>query len=313
MSPVSLSPHLSARGHATPIDVVVVPAPDESLTKKRASIHYPDDSTAAKRMSLHFGPRCRSLSESWALSPPLSASAVVPTSSRLSPASAATATTTATDTTGPMQDREQQPKEIGAGESNNSKECTSDQELMKTLASFLQGEDKKMKDGELSHQDKGRKQKQTTTKIMDDCRTIRDAQSSWSDEMSLSAGPDDLDDALDLVVTVRDFAYAKTHPYHLGQYPPEPEYEESEYEEDDEDEQEMDSTTDRSGAGEEGSEERTHGQAHGLYDFDAESEGELSFREGDNLWIHCRQYPGWLLGEMNGQVGLVPENYVQIL
>lgn len=59
--------------------------------------------------------------------------------------------------------------------------------------------------------------------------------------------------------------------------------------------------------------DRTHGQARGLYDFDAETDTELSFREGEYLWIHSRQFPGWFLGEIAGVTGLVPENYVQIL
>lgn len=59
--------------------------------------------------------------------------------------------------------------------------------------------------------------------------------------------------------------------------------------------------------------DRTYGQALGLYDFDAETDTELSFREGEYLWIHSRQFPGWFLGEIAGATGLVPENYVQIL
>lgn len=115
---------------------------------------------------------------------------------------------------------------------------------------------------------------------------------------------------LELVITVRDYAYPKAHPYHLGQFPPEPAFEESDIEEDDE---EMfdhdDDDSDLVAAGE----DRTEGHARGLYDFDAENTSELSFREGDTLWIHCRQFPGWFLGEMGGQSGLVPENYVQLL
>ncbi|KAI8599454.1 SH3 domain-containing protein [Dissophora ornata] len=60
-------------------------------------------------------------------------------------------------------------------------------------------------------------------------------------------------------------------------------------------------------------EDRTQGRARGLYDFDAENSSELSFREGEFLWVHSRQFPGWFLGEMNGKTGLVPENYVQLL
>ncbi|KAI8601046.1 hypothetical protein EDD21DRAFT_305725 [Dissophora ornata] len=55
------------------------------------------------------------------------------------------------------------------------------------------------------------------------------------------------------------------------------------------------------------------GHARGLYDFDAENSSELSFKEGDLLWILCKQFPGWFLGEMGGVQGLVPENYVQLI
>ena len=116
----------------------------------------------------------------------------------------------------------------------------------------------------------------------------------------------------ELVITVRDYAYPKTHPYHQGQYPPEPEYEASDVDED----EEMyhnhdDDDSDIARVGDE--EDRTQGHARGLYDFDAENPSELSFKEGDTLWIHCRQFPGWFLGEMEGHSGLVPENYVQLL
>ncbi|KAG0318920.1 HOG (high osmolarity glycerol) pathway protein [Podila horticola] len=119
------------------------------------------------------------------------------------------------------------------------------------------------------------------------------------------------------VVRVRDFAYPKTHPYHLGHFPPPPACEESDVEEDDEsmgwytEKREEDHS--HFFQDEEEPLDRTHGQARGLYDFDAETDTELSFREGEYLWIHSRQFPGWFLGEIAGVTGLVPENYVQIL
>ncbi|KAF9550509.1 HOG (high osmolarity glycerol) pathway protein [Mortierella hygrophila] len=115
----------------------------------------------------------------------------------------------------------------------------------------------------------------------------------------------------DLVVTVRDFAYPKTHPYHTGNYPPEPEYEESDIEEDEEEEyaeETIDSSIPTSDE-----QDKTEGYARGLYDFDAENSSELSFKEGEFVWIHCRQFPGWFLGEKDGVQGLVPENYVQLV
>lgn len=110
-----------------------------------------------------------------------------------------------------------------------------------------------------------------------------------------------------IVVTVRDFAYPTSHPFHRGDYPPEPVYEESDIEED------YDEDFDTRGEYEDEEDDRTQGQARGLYDFDAENESELSFKEGDIVWIHYRQFPGWFLGEKEGKSGLVPENYVQLL
>ncbi|KAG0199316.1 hypothetical protein BGX28_007387 [Mortierella sp. GBA30] len=124
----------------------------------------------------------------------------------------------------------------------------------------------------------------------------------------------DILDECDLVVCVRDFAYPKTHPFHVGHYPPEPEYEESDIEEDDyppqNDYSPQDEYEDQPSSSQD---DRTQGHARGLYDFDAESSSELSFKEGNFLWIHCRQFPGWFLGEMGGVQGLVPENYVQMV
>ncbi|KAG0004361.1 hypothetical protein BGZ79_009505 [Entomortierella chlamydospora] len=114
----------------------------------------------------------------------------------------------------------------------------------------------------------------------------------------------------DLVITVRDFAYPKPHPYHYGNYPPEPVHEESE---DDEEFEEEELVEDEYQEANEGEEERACGHARGLYDFDAENSTELTFKEGDYLWIHCRQFPGWFLGEMNGARGLVPSNYVEMI
>ena len=120
---------------------------------------------------------------------------------------------------------------------------------------------------------------------------------------------------ISLVVHVRDFAYPKSHSYHFGNYPPEPEYEESDVEEEEEKEegdyykyQYHDAVSSPPPE-----QDKTQGHARGLYDFDAETSSELSFREGDCLWIHCRRFPGWFLGEMAGVQGLVPENYVQML
>ncbi|KAG0263173.1 HOG (high osmolarity glycerol) pathway protein [Mortierella polycephala] len=186
----------------------------------------------------------------------------------------------------------------GATASTLSKAEVEDQELLQRLEKFLRRED------DIEDED-----------IINSCRTSNEKikrETTTESGFFHSAGPSDKEAmTCGLVVAVRDFAYAKTHPYHLGQYPPEPAYEESDIEEDEMDEYEevehgwVDS--------ERVQEDRTQGQARGLYDFDAENSSELSFREGEFLWIHCRQFPGWFLGEMGGNQGLVPENYVQLL
>ncbi|KAF9096607.1 HOG (high osmolarity glycerol) pathway protein [Mortierella sp. GBA35] len=277
--------------HSATGDAVSAEGP---LNKKRASIHYPEDSTAAKRLSLHFGHRCRSLSESWAFT---STAAVVPESqekkgtisiispSPLSASTSASLSATPNDTT--------------------EKDEEMDQALLKTLTSFLQSQGQSTRDNSMDIKDRNPKDRLSTTSTWDD-KTTTDS------GFFPSAGPSDSELTIcDLVVSVRDFAYATSHPFHRGQYPPEPVYKESDIEEDyDED---FDTFGENNGEDEEGEEDRTHGQARGLYDFDAENESELSFKEGDFLWIHYRQFPGWFLGEMEGKSGLVPENYVQLL
>ncbi|KAI1287153.1 HOG (high osmolarity glycerol) pathway protein [Mortierella claussenii] len=130
----------------------------------------------------------------------------------------------------------------------------------------------------------------------------------------------------DFVVVVRDFAYPVSHPYHAGNYPPEPTYDDSELDDENEeayhlyeDEEETRSSWTGSQPGaspklpQQDLDDRTYGHAQGLYDFDAENATELTFKEGEYLWIHCRRFPGWFLGELNGVQGLVPENYVQMV
>ncbi|KAF9279555.1 HOG (high osmolarity glycerol) pathway protein [Linnemannia elongata] len=159
-----------------------------------------------------------------------------------------------------------------------------DQELLKTLAAFLRG------DSSPSHK-KGNRPSAATT--------------------SSSNQDKDESEMCDLAVTVRDFAYPKTHPYHTGNYPPEPEYEESDIEEDEEEEYAEETINSSIPTSDE--QDKTEGYARGLYDFDAENSSELSFKEGEFVWIHCRQFPGWFLGEKDGAQGLVPENYVQLV
>ncbi|KAJ9085605.1 HOG (high osmolarity glycerol) pathway protein [Entomophthora muscae] len=56
------------------------------------------------------------------------------------------------------------------------------------------------------------------------------------------------------------------------------------------------------------------GPARALYDFEAENPSELSFRKGDELYIHYRQCEGWLVGFFKDEkLGLIPENYVEFI
>jgi len=49
-----------------------------------------------------------------------------------------------------------------------------------------------------------------------------------------------------------------------------------------------------------------------LYDYDAENEGDLSFKEGDMINILDKSDPsGWWQGEVNGNVGFFPSNFVE--
>jgi amphiphysin len=50
-----------------------------------------------------------------------------------------------------------------------------------------------------------------------------------------------------------------------------------------------------------------------MYDFDAHSEGDLSFREGDRIRVtkKTQSSQDWWEGELNGQKGSFPANYVK--
>ena len=52
--------------------------------------------------------------------------------------------------------------------------------------------------------------------------------------------------------------------------------------------------------------------AHAVYPFVGESEGELTFREGDRIFLHKRLNSQWMEGEINGNVGLFPSSFVAV-
>lgn len=48
-----------------------------------------------------------------------------------------------------------------------------------------------------------------------------------------------------------------------------------------------------------------------LYDYEAAEDGELSFKEGDIIILKTRDDAGWWQGELNGQLGWFPSNFVE--
>ncbi|KAF9109242.1 HOG (high osmolarity glycerol) pathway protein [Mortierella sp. AM989] len=272
--------------------------------KKRASVHVIEGSSTSERLSLAFNhSRRRSFSESWTFLSTSNLTPLAPHSrnsslslgdddcDESSHSSGSTAASTPTSSS-PIP-----PASLLSGNLTSLKDVAykdlPDQELLKSLAAFLKGGSR------LYDEDEEQVSATKATKALTETCS-REKQETYG-----------------LVVTVRDFAYPKSHPYHFGNYPPEPVYEESEVDEEEFEEDnkhletnEADSFASSSPALEEG---RTSGHARGLYDFDAENSTELTFKEGDYLWIHCRQFPGWFLGEMNGTQGLVPSNYVELI
>ncbi|KAK9718601.1 HOG (high osmolarity glycerol) pathway protein [Basidiobolus ranarum] len=81
---------------------------------------------------------------------------------------------------------------------------------------------------------------------------------------------------------IRDFAYPEDDPRHWGEYV--------------EEEEDVEFV-----------------QVRALYDFTAENPDELSFCEDDILNIQYKQCEGWLVGYLEDRIGLIPENYVELI
>eukprot|EP00002_Diphylleia_rotans_P011401 TRINITY_DN2252_c0_g1_i1.p1 TRINITY_DN2252_c0_g1~~TRINITY_DN2252_c0_g1_i1.p1 ORF type:complete len:483 (-),score=137.11 TRINITY_DN2252_c0_g1_i1:287-1735(-) len=53
-------------------------------------------------------------------------------------------------------------------------------------------------------------------------------------------------------------------------------------------------------------------EAIALYDYEAGEEDEITFQAGDTIIIHAQGDSGWWEGEINGKIGLLPSNYVEM-
>ena len=52
------------------------------------------------------------------------------------------------------------------------------------------------------------------------------------------------------------------------------------------------------------------GQRIALYDYQAQQFDELSFVKGNIISILSKEHPDWWMGELGGQTGIFPANFV---
>jgi hypothetical protein len=50
-----------------------------------------------------------------------------------------------------------------------------------------------------------------------------------------------------------------------------------------------------------------------LYDYHAQTDEELSIKEGDSFLVYNQNDPEWWWGLVNDEVGLVPANYIEVV
>jgi len=54
----------------------------------------------------------------------------------------------------------------------------------------------------------------------------------------------------------------------------------------------------------------TFGQRMALYDYQAQQSDELSFVKGNIITVLSKEHPDWWMGELSGNAGIFPANFV---